>query len=279
MDFYKAHGLANDFLIIDDRAGLDYVRLAVEMCARHTGVGADGLLVIGGGNGADCSLRFFNSDGSEAEMSGNGIRCAAAVLYYSGRANSEELKISTVSGMKTIRLRARAGHRFDFQVVMGKPGFAPAEIPMAVSDAERIVQYPLDVEGERVLITAVSTGNPHCTVFVENFELDWRALGAKLERHPLFPKRTNVEFARIVSRTEIEARFWERGAGETQSSGTGSCGAAIASMINGYTDRSVTVHAPAGRLKIDWCEDATIALTGGAEVICKGRYLTTETQR
>jgi diaminopimelate epimerase len=277
MEFYKVHGLANDFLVIDAVKEADYGSLAVAACARHTGIGADGLLVLDRARvpEADFSLRFFNSDGSEAEMSGNGVRCAAAVLYYTGRANGPWLRFATLAGIKTLTLSARDGIRFDFEVVIGKPGFKPDEIPMIVSDnLERVLQYPLDVDGKKVEITAVSTGNPHCTVFVDDFDkVDWRTLGAKLESHPAFPKRTNVEFVRVVLPAEIETRFWERGVGETQSSGTGSCGAAVAAMINGFTERRVLVNMPAGQLTVEWCDDEVIVFTGPTEIICHGRYL------
>jgi diaminopimelate epimerase len=276
MEFYKVHGLANDFLVIDAIEGVEYGPLAVASCSRHTGIGADGLLVLDKAAiaEADFSLRFFNSDGSEAEMSGNGVRCAAAVLYYSGRVSSPWLRFSTLAGIKTLTLSAREGVRFDFEVVIGKPGFTPSEIPMNVQQSlERVLQYPLPVDDKTLMVTAVSTGNPHCTVFVDDFDrFDWRALGPRLESHPAFPNRTNVEFVRVISPGEIETRFWERGVGETQSSGTGSCGAAVAAMINGYTERRVQVLMPAGQLVVEWCDDGVIVFTGPTEIICQGRY-------
>ena len=276
MEFHKVHGLANDFLVIDAFKEADYGSLAIAACARHTGVGADGMLVLDRAQipEADFSLRFFNSDGSEAEMSGNGIRCAAAVLYHTGRANGPWLRFATLAGIKTLTLSARDGIRFDFEVVIGKPAFKPSEVPMNVSDnLERILKYQLDVDGKKVEVTAVSTGNPHCTVFVDDFDkIDWRHLGAKLESHPAFPKRTNVEFVRVVSPTEIETRFWERGVGETQSSGTGSCGATVASILNGKTGRRVTVHAKAGKLQVEWPENGRLKLTSTARVVAEGNY-------
>jgi diaminopimelate epimerase len=276
MDFYKVHGLANDFLIIDAAAETDYNRLAIEACARHTGIGADGLLVLDRSKaaGVDYSLRFFNSDGSEAEMSGNGIRCAAAALYHSERASGPWIRIATKAGIKGLTLSARDGVRFSFEVMMGKPCIKPAEIPIDIPEAgDRVLQYPLAVDDGTVKITATAVGNPHCTVFVEDFDrIDWRTLGAKLESHPAFPNRTNVEFVRVVSANEIEALFWERGVGETQSSGTGACGAAIASMLNGFTERQVRVKTPAGLLSVEWCDDEIIVLNGPAEIICQGQY-------
>ncbi|MEW6736048.1 MAG: diaminopimelate epimerase [Acidobacteriota bacterium] len=276
MEFYKAHGLANDFIIINAMAAVDYRQLAREICARHTSVGADGLLVLAlDDKTAQFSLRFFNSDGSEAEMSGNGIRCAAAVLYETGRAHDERITITTRAGVKTLILEGHTGTHYDFTVMVGQPGFKPAEIPIHIDEElARVVAYPLVIsDQETITITALSTGNPHCTIFVEDFnQLDWRRLGACLECHSAFPNRSNVEFVRILSRNKIEARFWERGAGETESSGTGSCAAAIAAMINGYTDRRVDVQTPAGELTVAWQDDAGILLTGPAEIVCQGHY-------
>jgi diaminopimelate epimerase len=283
MEFYKAHGLANDFLIVDAAAEIDYAKLAVAICARHTGVGADGLLALAPADSAeaDFSLRFFNSDGSEAEMSGNGIRCAAASLYHSQRASHRQLRIATISGIKSIQLDAHNGAHYQFEVMMGCPAFAPREIPMLASEhLTRVMQFPLDLGSISVKITAVSIGNPHCAIFVDDFDqLDWRAIGAQIERHHIFPNRVNVEFVRVISRNEMEARFWERGAGETASSGTGSCGAAIAAMINGYIDRQARVNTVAGSLNIIWRDDDTIALTGPAEIICQGNYQGTVQER
>lgn len=282
MKFYKAHGLANDFIIIDAMAGVDYSALAISLCARHTNIGADGLLVIDHHPQTDFSLRFFNGDGSEAEMSGNGIRCATAVFYHSGRATAtpnHSLNISTLSGIKTIKLRDVVHTRYDFEVAMGQPRFHPIDIPMHVDNAAltQVIHYSLKLaNGSLIPITAVCTGNPHCTVFLKELgkdsfdDLDWRTLGSELEKHAAFPNRTNVEFVQIISRNEIATRFWERGAGETESSGTGSCGAAIASMINNYIDRSVKVYTPAGTLEIVWQPDDNIMLTGPAEIICSG---------
>jgi diaminopimelate epimerase len=277
IDFHKVHALANDFIVIDAAVvpNRDYSSLAVDICNRHTGIGADGMLVIVhvSGDEADFSLRFFNSDGTEAEMSGNGIRCAAAVLYDTSRTYNKELNIRTRSGIKNIKLRTQSMSRFEFEVIMGKPLFASADIPMSIADKlPQVVNYPIELEGGSVNITALSVGNPHCCIFVPDFDsLDWRSLGKELSKHSVFPNQTNVEFIQVLSRQEINARFWERGVGETASSGTGSCASAIASIINNFTDRQVQIHTSAGDLQVVWRNDDTISLMGPAEIICQGR--------
>ncbi|MBI4854731.1 MAG: diaminopimelate epimerase [Acidobacteria bacterium] len=278
IDFHKVHGLANDFIVIDANVvpNRDYASLASAICHRHTGIGADGMLVIVhvSGDEADFSLRFFNVDGSEAEMSGNGIRCAAAVLYDTNRTYNKELNIRTRSGIKTLKLRTQSMSRFEFEVTMGKPSFSPSEIPMLISEPlPQIINYDLALETQTVKITSLSVGNPHCVIFLPDFDrVDWRSLGKEITQHKAFPNQVNVEFVQVLSEQEISARFWERGVGETASSGTGSCAAAIASMINSFTERQVRVQTSAGELQILWRSDDNISLTGPAEIICQGRY-------
>lgn len=277
IDFHKVHALANDFIVIDAAVvpNRDYASLAIDICNRHTGIGADGMLVVVhvSGDEADFSLRFFNSDGTEAEMSGNGIRCAAAVLYDTSRTYNKELNIRTRSGIKNIKLRTQSMSRFEFEVIMGKPLFTPAEIPISIPDnLAQVINYPVEIGDKSINITSLSVGNPHCCVFVSDFEsVDWRSLGQDLSKHTLFPNQVNVEFIQVLSRQEINARFWERGVGETASSGTGSCASAIASMINNFTDRQVQIHTSAGDLQVIWRSDDTISLIGPAEIICQGR--------
>lgn len=280
LPFYKVHGLANDFVVIDAATLADthYDILAPQICARHTGIGADGLLVVdkAGDSQADFTLRIFNADGSEAEMSGNGIRCATAALYEMRRIDSPQVRIATLAGIKTLNLRSRSAKRWDLEVQMGRPSFASETIPMLLpTSLPQVVQYPLNVDNQIVNVTAVSTGNPHCSVFIEASEfddIDWRTLGAQLERHNYFPNRTNVEFVKVLSREELAVRFWERGVGETSSSGTGACGASLAAMLNGFTERKVHVQTAAGELQVVWQADDTVILTGPAEIICHGHY-------
>ncbi len=280
MKFTKLQGLGNDFLIIpvDDLTNLEKPEeLAQKICERHYGAGADGIVFVSQtqNNEADFASRIFNADGSEAEISGNGTRCVAAYFYYQEMWTAPEIRISTVAGVKIGRLVEREDLRFDFEFDMGKPKLASNEIPIALDESlEQIVKYPLVMGGDVQEITCTSMGNPHCSVFVSTLE-DIRIdeLGPLLENHPAFPLRTNVEFVHVISREEIEVLFWERGVGRTLSSGTGSCGASIASMLNGYTERSIRVKTLGGILRVVWQEDYSVKLTGSAKVIYEGVWL------
>jgi diaminopimelate epimerase len=280
MKFTKLEGLGNDFLIVpvDDVNNLDKPEeLAPRICERHYGAGADGIVFVSQNrnNDADYASRIFNADGSEAEISGNGTRCAAAYLYYKELWEEPEVRISTVAGIKTGRFVGRQGLRFEFEFDMGKPKLAGNEIPIVLDKPlERVVRYALVMGGDVQEITCTSMGNPHCSLFVPTLEgVRVDELGPLLEDHPAFPVRTNVEFVHVISREEIEVLFWERGVGRTLSSGTGSCGASIASMLNGYTERSVLVHTQGGILRVTWQDDDSVKLTGSAEVIYEGLWL------
>jgi diaminopimelate epimerase len=275
--FAKFHGLANDFIIARGR-GLppNLPKLARTITHRTTGVGADGFLVVLPSRLTYCTarVRFFNSDGSEPEMSGNGIRCVGAFLLSQSRRKAD-LKIETPAGVKSLRLIRSGAGRWVFRVGMGAPILEPRRIPFRAGVAPApVVSFPLQVSRKKVRVTVTSMGNPHCSVFVQDFAaIDWRHLGREIERHKLFPNHTNVEFVKVLSRRRIEVRFWERGVGETQSSGTGSCGAVVASILNGFTDRRLVVQTEAGNLKVEWPEGGEMLLTGPAEAIARGTYL------
>ena len=274
--FTKAHGAGNDFLIVESKAlaGLPSCEWIQRICDRHFGIGADGLLLLAipGSAGGDADLRIFNSDGGEAEISGNGTRCAAAYLVESGRCG-QRLAIQTGAGVKQLTLLARTGSRFSFEMAMGSPLFSAPAIPFRPATAvpEPIVDFELPLASGPRRVTVTSMGNPHCSLRVEDWEWDWKALGAEIERHLFFPNRANVEFYRILSNHEIEVRFWERGAGTTLSSGTGSCAAAVAAILNQRAESPVTVRALAGELTVRWDPDG-VFLTGPAEIICRGEY-------
>ena len=259
--FTKAHGAKNDFLLTTsaEAPGSDLPAIARAICDRHTGVGADGWMLIEPAAGADhdAAIRLFNSDGSEAEMSGNGTRCAAAFLIRQGL-RKDEVRVRTGAGIKLLRLLERADPRFVFEMNMGRPEFT----------AERF-ELPL-AEGARD-VTLVWVGNPQCAMPVADFDFDWRALGAEIERHPQFPKRTNVSFLRARDERKLEVRFWERGAGETMSSGTGSAGAFAAAVLRGLVHTPARVLTPAGPLDLRW-DGAEIFLTGPAEIVAEGVF-------
>ena len=254
--FKKAHGAGNDFLLSphDQAPQGGLPSLARAICDRHTGIGADGWILM-----RDNAIRLFNADGSEAEISGNGTRCAAAVLIDAGKA-SGEVTILTGAGPKHLRLLERLGRHFLFEMNMGQPVFEETKIrslvPLAAGPREATI---LDV------------GNPQCVVFVDRFPADWETAAAEIEGHRQFPKRTNVSFVRVVDEHTIETRFFERGAGVTLSSGTGSTGAAVAASLRGLAASPIKVLTPAGEnLALRW--DDSVYLTGPAEIIGAGEF-------
>lgn len=242
---------------------------------RHTGAGADGLIVVAKPESKlhDARVRFFNADGSEAEMSGNGIRCAGAFLAER-KPQKRTLKIETVSGVKTLEKGKSGKGSWMFRVRMGAPILDAAQIPFRPADAESpILRHPLKTSLGEIRMTVTSMGNPHCSVLVPDFNsVDWLRLGQEIERGDNFPNRTNVEFVRLISEDEIEVRFWERGVGHTKSSGTGSCGATVACILNGLTNRRVHVRTEAGVLEVGWPEGGEVTLTGPAVRVMSGKF-------
>jgi len=254
--FTKAHGARNDFLLTwRDQlpAKFDAPATAIAICDRHTGAGADGWLIVSQAESADGAIELWNSDGSRSEISGNGTRCAAAFLIDAGRA-SANVQILTGAGLKHLHLLARDGRRFSFEMNMGS------------ATIEELRASILDYDA-----TILNVGNPQCAIFVEHFDFDWRALGAEIERHWQFPNRTNVSFIKIIDRHTLDVRFFERGAGETMSSGTGSTGAAAAALARGLALNPVTVLTPAGPLDLRW-DNHDILLAGPAEIVASGEF-------
>jgi len=263
--FTKAHGAGNDFLLTWAREGPSekLADVARAICDRHAGIGADGWILVfpaaRGSEGYDAAIRLFNSDGSEAEISGNGTRCAAALLIDSGIAGSE-LAIRTGAGVKRLRLTSRQDCLFWFEMHMGQPMFSPEQLNTSI---------PLP-SGERE-VTILNVGNPQCVRFIESFDFDWRGEGAAIERHSWFPNRTNVSFVRVVDEHTLDVRFFERGAGETMSSGTGATGAAVAAILRGFARTPIRVLTPAGILELRY-ENGEAYLTGPAEIVGRGEF-------
>jgi len=254
--FTKAHGAHNDFLItwrdqIPEDA--DLPTLARAICDRHTGVGADGWLILSPTPEADAALKLWNSDGSTSELSGNGTRCAALYLIENNKAG-ETVRILTGAGLKLLTLLRKRDREFSFEMNMGRT---------TIEDLYATVQ------GHDC--TILNVGNPQCAVFTEDFDFNWQSLGAAIERDPRFPNRTNVSFIQIADRHRLEVRFFERGAGETMSSGTGSTGAAAAAVARGLAESPVEVQTPAGPLVLRW-ENDEILLAGPAEIVASGDY-------
>lgn len=275
--FSKFHGSGNDFIVTCAK-GLPRAlpALARAITNRQCGVGADGFIVVLPPRiePHDARIRFFNADGSEPEMSGNGIRCVGAYLLAQMRSPRRNLQIETIAGVKTLRLvRGKEGY-WVFKVGMGAPILAPSQIPFRGTSApDPVMNFALPISRGKIKVTVTSMGNPHCTIFVTDFKTgDWPALGREIELHKLFPRRTNVEFVQVISRYEIETRFWERGVGQTMSSGTGSCGAVVACILNELTGRRVRVHTLAGELEVEWPEGGEVTLTGPAERVASGVF-------
>lgn len=262
--FTKAHGAGNDFLLTwaEDAQPGDLPAVARAICDRHTGIGADGWILVKAARRDSAiagSIRLFNADGSEPELSGNGTRCAAAFLIEAGAVDAPEMQISTGAGIKHLRLIERRGFQFEFEMNMGRPAYEEPNL------RTRLVLE----EGSRE-VAVLCVGNPQCVVFVDGFDFDWRRVGAEIEAHPHFPNRTNVSFVRRVDEHTLEARFFERGAGETMSSGTGSTGAAAAAVLRGLASSPVRVLTPAGPINLRWDDD--IFLTGPAAITAGGEF-------
>ncbi|ANY72041.1 diaminopimelate epimerase [Paenibacillus ihbetae] len=274
MDFTKMHGLGNDFVVVYGEQELpsNASELAVKLCDRFFGIGADGLVYILPSAKADFTMRIMNSDGSEAEQCGNAIRCVAKYVYDHGLIDRTEMTIETLgAGVQKLRLTVEEGRVASVRVDMGEPILDGLRVPTTV-DQHPVVNHPIEVDGREFRFTAVSMGNPHCVIYVDDaVSFDLGTWGPKLEVHPLFPRKTNVEFATVNSRNQIDMRVWERGAGPTLACGTGACATLVASVLNGSADRSATISLKGGDLFIEWDEhDNHVYMTGPAEVVYTG---------
>ncbi len=277
MKFTKMHGLGNDFVMVREEdlpLGLGLSDLSVQVCDRHFGVGADGLIIACPSQHADIRMRIINSDGSEAEMCGNGIRCFARYVYENGMVPKTEMTVETLAGDMGPVLHVEDGRITGVTVDMNEPHLAGREIPVD-SDRERVVAEKLDVDGEEVEVTCVSMGNPHCIVLVEDAaNAPLTVLGPLLETHSFFPRKTNVEFVQVVNEHDLIMRVWERGASETLACGTGACATLVAAHLNGLAHRHATVHLAGGDLEIRWDRlDNHVYMTGPAENVFHGEYI------
>ena len=278
MHFTKVQGLGNDFILVNCfEEKLDFNKasdLAVDMCRRRTGIGADGLVLLLPSELADIQMRIFNSDGSEAEMCGNAIRCAARYLYDHNMIAKSKIMVETPAGIIIPELLLENGVVKSVRVDMGEPRLERSEIPM-LGRPGRVVGEPLAVADLTFNITAVSMGNPHCVIFVPDAdEVTLPDIGPSIEKHQSFPRKTNVEFIQVLNRDEIKMRVWERGAGVTMACGTGACAAVVACVLNGLTGRRVTVRLEIGDLFIEWAEDNHMYMTGPAVEVYTGVYPT-----
>lgn len=269
-------GLGNDYVYVNcfREKIADPSRLAVEISDRHFGVGSDGLILINPSDKADFEMEMYNADGSRGEMCGNGIRCVAKYVYDYGLTDQTSISVETLGGIKYLDLTVKDGKAVLVKVDMGKPELSPEKIPV-VSAGEKVVDEPIDVDGQNYRMTCVSMGNPHAVVYVDcdvrNLPLE--EIGPKFENHERFPNRVNTEFVRVLDRRTVEMRVWERGSGETLACGTGACAVAVSCVLNGLTEDEVTVKLLGGDLQIKWDrEKDTVFMTGPAEVVFDGEW-------
>lgn len=287
INFTKMHGCKNDYLYIDCAKNELYnpTEVSVKLSDRHTGIGSDGIILICPSKAADFRMRIFNADGSEAEMCGNGIRCVGKFVYDFGLTDKEEVRIETgvrsneeestgiipENRIKVLQLKIENGKVRAATVDMGRPIITPSEIPV-VSAKDEFINQPINIEGKDWYFTCVSMGNPHAVTFVDDTKrLDLPVIGPKFEFNEIFPNRTNTEFIKVISRTELEMRVWERGSGETLACGTGACASAYAAILNNLVEDEVTVHLLGGDLIIKY-DRATghIFMTGPCETVFSG---------
>ncbi len=273
LKFYKMEGTGNDYIIFDNRDGIINCpeSLCISECDRHYGIGADGICLIENSDVADAKLIFFNRDGSRGAMAGNCIRCAGKYLYDNGIVESDEISLETPAGIRNLKLYVSNGKVSTVDVGMGKPNLDPKSLPCTIPE-EKLVSYPAVIGGRKWEITCVSMGNPHCVVFCgEIGSLDLDVLGPQFENAPIFPKRTNTEFVRVVNKNTLKMRCFERGSGETLACGTGACAAVVAAVENGFCnkDEEITVQVKGGELYVRYTDEG-VSLAGNARLVYTG---------
>lgn len=279
MKFTKIHSLGNDFLVIDEDSSpavSEKEALVRQICKRHTGVGGDGLLFISTRDQDKdiFDLRIFNADGTEPAMSGSGLRCASAFIYRQKKISSNRIILNTTIGSRECEVIDQKNNWFQIKIEMGTPLFSSQEIPFDDGSFHKeVIDYPLIINKKTFPITLVSLGNPHCVMFFDRIpaRIEWQQLAYEIEFHPFFPKKTNIEFTRVINRKEIEVMFWERGVGETLSSGSGSCAAAVASILKDLTENTVSVKTSMGVTTVEWNE-GKVHQTGSAQIVFDGHY-------
>ncbi len=279
MRFTKMHGAGNDYIYVDcfseNLDAVDIPELARRVSHRHFGVGGDGLILIRPSNIADARMQMLNADGSESEMCGNGIRCVAKYVYDHGIAKKETLEIESGGRVLSLSLSIDAKGKVELVTVdMGKPILVSSDVPTTIVPDGKVVDHQVEFEGQTLRVTCVSMGNPHCVIFVPKATDDLvLGLGPKIETDPRFPRRTNVEFVEVISRSEVRQRTWERGSGETWACGTGASAVCVAGVLAGKTDRRIVNHLLGGDLTLHWDESTErVAMTGGATEVFSGEW-------
>lgn len=276
MKFTKMQGAGNDYIYINGFEAIPphLSSLAVKMSDRHFGVGSDGLVMIVPSKTCDFGMRMFNADGTEAEMCGNAARCVGKYLYDHGMTDKTELTLETLAGVKRIYLTVAHGRVTSVKVDMGEPRLLPGDLPVLLP-GDRVVAQPIEVCGHRFSMTCVSMGNPHAVIFLDDLQAyDLHAIGRAIEHHELFPRRTNVEFVKVLAPDVLQMRVWERGAGETLACGTGACASLVAAVLNDRSRRAATLRLVGGDLQIEWDETSNhVFMTGDAVTVFEGIWL------
>ncbi len=273
MKFTKMQGLGNDYVYVNcfEETIENPEEVAIKVSNRNFGVGSDGLIMINPSEVADFEMEMYNADGSRGKMCGNGIRCVGKYVYDYGLTDKTSISVETLGGIKYLELTVEDGKVKSVKVDMGSPELNPAQIPI-VADGDTVIDAPIVVDGEEYRMTGVSMGNPHTVIYIDDVAgLEIEKIGPKFEKHERFPDRINTEFAHVIDRNTVEMRVWERGSGETLACGTGACAVAVASILNGLTEDTVTVKLLGGDLLIEWDrEQNKVYMTGPAEVSFEG---------
>ncbi|MFC1980814.1 diaminopimelate epimerase [Chloroflexota bacterium] len=284
MNFNKMQSAGNDYVLLDTgETHRDWSQMAIAMCDRHLGIGADSLLLLLPSDVAQFQMRIFDLDGSEAEACGNGIRCLAKYIFEKGliAGGTDEISVETVAGVRKVKLNKKDGKLIGIQANMGKPEFAADKIPVTVNrdgadivDINSMLSYPVTVDGTELILNLVSMGNPHAVYFWQHPVADFSLsrLGPMVENLAIFPNRVNFEIASVINRQQIEARAWERGVGETLACGSGACAIAVAAQLHGYVDNKVDVNLPGGLLCVEWDGSGDVLLSGPAEIVFTGEW-------
>ena len=275
MKFTKMQGLGNDYVYVNcvEKKLENASQIAIAVSDRHYGIGSDGLILINSSEVADFEMEMYNADGSRGEMCGNGIRCVGKYVYDYGLTDKTHVTIETLAGIKYLDLQVENGKVKQVRVNMGSPLLKPEEIPIAL-EGENVMDVPISINDTVYRMTGVGMGNPHTVVFLDDIEqMKIEEIGPKFENHSYFPNRVNTEFVKVIDRTHVEMRVWERGSGETLACGTGACAVAVACILNGLTEEDVTVSLLGGDLQIQWERKENIVyMTGPAEVVFEGEW-------
>jgi diaminopimelate epimerase len=285
MEFTKMQGAGNDFVVIEaNNSRRDWSKIAVAMCDRHYGIGADGLLLVTPSKVADFRMRIFNADGSEANACGNGIRCLVKYFVDNGLAKPRARKVSveTLAGVREAEFYRANGRVAKVKIGMGQPEFNKKDIPVIIRpgggkivDIKSMLQYTITVEGRQLALNLVAMGNPHAVYFSKQpvTEFPLSQIGPKIEQNKIFPKGVNFEVARVVDRTRIEARVWEHGVGETLACGSGACAITVAAQLHGHIGKKGEIRLPGGMLEVEWDGSGEVFLIGPAETVFTGEWL------